>query len=100
MEEENSNQEFEGHNYMFIYEWVDEVNLSRPKKNIARDFSDGGNDQNICLYFLQKIYLINNVVLVAELIKNFNSKLVELHNYPAAYSTNKKRYNWNTLNGN
>lgn len=40
--EENSNQEFEGNEFMFIYEWVDSVNLSRPKKNIARDFSDGG----------------------------------------------------------
>jgi hypothetical protein len=27
---------------MQIYEWVDSVNLSRPKKNIARDFSDAG----------------------------------------------------------
>ena len=26
-----------------IYNWVDEIPLSRPKKNIARDFSDGGN---------------------------------------------------------
>jgi len=24
-----------------IYAWVDNFNLSRPKKNIARDFSDG-----------------------------------------------------------
>ncbi len=25
-----------------VYAWVDEIPLSRPKKNIARDFSDGG----------------------------------------------------------
>jgi hypothetical protein len=25
-----------------IYNWVDEIPLSRPKRNIARDFSDGG----------------------------------------------------------
>ena len=25
-----------------LYAWIDEVPLSRPKKNIARDFSDGG----------------------------------------------------------
>lgn len=25
-----------------LYEWVDSVPLSRPKKNIARDFADGG----------------------------------------------------------
>lgn len=27
---------------MYIYEWVDSINLSRPKKNISRDFSDAG----------------------------------------------------------
>lgn len=25
---------------MYIYEWVDSIQLSRPKKNISRDFSD------------------------------------------------------------
>ena len=25
-----------------LYAWVDEVPLSRPKKNISRDFADGG----------------------------------------------------------
>jgi hypothetical protein len=25
-----------------IYNWVDSVPLTRPKKNLARDFSDGG----------------------------------------------------------
>lgn len=25
-----------------IYTWIDSVPLSRPKKNISRDFSDGG----------------------------------------------------------
>ena len=25
-----------------VYNWVDEIPLSRPKKNIARDFSDCG----------------------------------------------------------
>ena len=27
-----------------IYNWVDEIPLSRPKRNIARDFSDGGTN--------------------------------------------------------
>ena len=27
---------------MFIYNWVDSIPLSRQKKNISRDFSDGG----------------------------------------------------------
>lgn len=30
-----------------VYQWVDSIHLSRPKKNIARDFSDGG-----ILYFV------------------------------------------------
>lgn len=25
-----------------LYTWIDEVPLSRPKRNITRDFSDGG----------------------------------------------------------
>ena len=25
-----------------VYKWVDQIPLSRPKKNIARDFSDAG----------------------------------------------------------
>lgn len=27
---------------MYIYEWVDSIPLSRPKKNMGRDFADGG----------------------------------------------------------
>lgn len=25
-----------------LYSWVDQIPLSRPKKNLTRDFSDGG----------------------------------------------------------
>jgi len=61
-----------------IYQWVDEIPLSRPKRNIARDFSDG--------------------VLTAEIVAHYFPKLVEMHNYPAANSYTQKMYNWNTLN--
>lgn len=61
-----------------LYAWVDEIPLSRPKRNIARDFSDG--------------------VLVAEVISHYFPKLVELHNYAAANGVSQKMYNWNTLN--
>ena len=60
-----------------IYNWVDEIPLSRPKRNIARDFSDGGKwslIQWIC------------IVLVAEIVKHFVPHIVELHNYSAAHS--------------
>ena len=61
-----------------LYSWVDEVPLSRPKRNIARDFSDG--------------------VLVAELIAHYFPHIVELHNYSSANSAQQKGYNWATLN--
>jgi len=61
-----------------LYTWVDEIPLSRPKRNIARDFSDG--------------------VLCAEVIRHYFPNLVELHNYSPANSVQQKMYNWNTLN--
>eukprot|EP01026_Neomeris_dumetosa_P070718 TRINITY_DN7080_c0_g1_i1.p1 TRINITY_DN7080_c0_g1~~TRINITY_DN7080_c0_g1_i1.p1 ORF type:complete len:204 (+),score=30.83 TRINITY_DN7080_c0_g1_i1:25-636(+) len=61
-----------------LYSWVDEIPLSRPKRNISRDFSDG--------------------VLMAEVLNYYCPKLVELHNYSSANSSAQKSYNWNTLN--
>ncbi|CAK80648.1 unnamed protein product (macronuclear) [Paramecium tetraurelia] len=61
-----------------IYTWVDIIPLSRPKKNIGRDFADG--------------------VLMAEIVHHYFPKLVELHNYSQANSTQTKQYNWSTLN--
>eukprot|EP01147_Barroeca_monosierra_P005870 gene5870-9067_t len=61
-----------------LYAWIDEIPLSRPKKNIIRDFSDG--------------------VMVAEVVNYFIPKIVELHNYSPASSTKQKQDNWHTLN--
>jgi len=61
-----------------LYAFVDQVPLSRPKRNFARDFSDG--------------------VLFAETIAYFYPRLVEVHNYSAANSFTQKMYNWSTLN--
>ena len=61
-----------------VYCWVDEISLSRPKRNISRDFSDG--------------------VLIAEIVSSYFPRIVELHNYSAANSVRQKLYNWNTLN--
>lgn len=66
------------HELQGLYTWVDEIPLSRPKRNIARDFSDG--------------------VLLAEVVHHSFPKLVELHNYSSANGTQQKLYNWNTLN--
>lgn len=61
-----------------LYNWVDEVPLSRPKRNISRDFADG--------------------VLFAEIVNGYFPRIVEMHNYSAANSNSQKLYNWNTLN--
>jgi len=61
-----------------ILKWVDSVPLSRPKRNIARDFSDG--------------------VLIAEIVAFYHPSFVEMHNYPPSSSLAQKLFNWNTLN--
>ena len=61
-----------------VYQMVDTIPLSRSKRNINRDFSDG--------------------LLMAEVINYFNPKIVSLHNYPASNSVHKKINNWKTLN--
>ena len=61
-----------------LYKWIDQIPLSRPKRNIARDFADG--------------------VLVAEVCHHYFPRLVDLHNYPPANSMQQKLYNWDTLN--
>jgi hypothetical protein len=43
-----------------IYNWIDEIPLSRPKRNIARDFSDGGK---IILLITLLILIIFNFFL-------------------------------------
>lgn len=61
-----------------LYAWIDAIPLSRPKRNITRDFSDG--------------------VLLAEVVAAYFPQLVELHNYTAANSVKQKIYNFETLN--
>eukprot|EP01083_Nonionella_stella_P015637 43776_1 len=60
------------------YKWVDTIPLSRVKKNLARDFSDG--------------------VLISEVVHHFFPKLIELHNYSTTNSVAQKAYNWRTIN--
>ncbi|XP_033227362.1 sperm flagellar protein 1-like isoform X2 [Belonocnema kinseyi] len=67
-----------GDNLEQIYAWLDEIPFSRPKKNTARDFSDG--------------------VLMAELLKKYYPRLVDVHNYIPGSSIAKKIDNWCTLN--
>merc|ERR1712002_1125179 len=60
-----------------LYEWIDEIPLSRPKRTITRDFSDG--------------------MLVAEVIQHYFPKMVDLHNYSPASSSAQKMNNWGML---
>ena len=60
-----------------LYAWIDGIPLSRPKRNFARDFSDG--------------------VLVAEVVRHFVPRLVEMHNYVPAQSVAQKQSNWETV---
>jgi hypothetical protein len=77
--QENANNfQTEDNDIMYIYEWVDSIQLSRPKKNISRDFCD--------------------CVLLAEIIKHYIPRLVDLHNYPSVSNTKQKYINWNTFN--
>ncbi|KAI8811727.1 hypothetical protein BJ742DRAFT_706288 [Cladochytrium replicatum] len=68
----------EGIDVQGLYAWIDSIPLSRPKRSIARDFSDG--------------------VAAAEVVRHYLPKLVDLHNYSSANSVGQKLYNWNTLN--
>lgn len=61
-----------------VYAWVDSYTLSRPKKNINRDFSDG--------------------LLAAEIVKHHFEKIVDLHNYPSSHNVKQKFSNWDLLN--
>lgn len=61
-----------------VYTWVDDFDLSRPKKNINRDFSDA--------------------MLVAEIVRRYQPTIVDVNNFPAANNTDGKRKNWNFLN--
>lgn len=61
-----------------VYAWIDEIPLTRQKKNMTRDFSDG--------------------VLTAEVVHHFLPKYVDLHNYSSANAIQQKITNWRTLN--
>ncbi|XP_023183135.1 sperm flagellar protein 1-like isoform X1 [Xiphophorus maculatus] len=58
--------------------WIDKIPFSRPKKNVSRDFSDG--------------------VMVAEIVKHYFPRIVDIHNYITSCKTQQKRNNWKLLN--
>lgn len=85
-----------------IYSWIDEIPLSRPKRNITRDFSDGGECERTCAAAGDCGWCADGVcvvaVLMAEVVSHYFPRLVEMHNYSPANSVRQKMYNWSTLN--
>lgn len=71
-------EELKHHELQQVYRWIDQIPLSRPKRNISRDFADG--------------------VLMSEVVSHFFPRLVDLHNYSMGNSAQQKNYNWDTLN--
>jgi hypothetical protein len=61
-----------------LYEWIDKIPLSRQKRRIERDFSDG--------------------YCVGEIIKHFLPNLIEMHNLTPAHNLQQKLCNWGMLN--
>uniref|UniRef100_A0A0G4GTN7 Calponin-homology (CH) domain-containing protein n=1 Tax=Chromera velia CCMP2878 TaxID=1169474 RepID=A0A0G4GTN7_9ALVE len=60
-----------------VYAWVDSLPLSRPKRNISKDFSDG--------------------LMFAEVVRQFFPALIDVHNFKAAPTQTLKRSNWSVL---
>ena len=60
-----------------VYEWIDNFDLSKPKRNIARDFTDG--------------------ILLAEVMKEYYPQYVQLHSYSSVNSKKHKLTNWEFL---
>ncbi|XP_048647389.1 sperm flagellar protein 1-like isoform X1 [Marmota marmota marmota] len=69
--------------------WLDQLPLSRPKRHLTRDFSDGGAGGAA---------EAGRGVLVAEIVKHFHPRLVDLHSYIPACNTDQKLSNWSLLN--
>ena len=59
-------REIDEENLEDLYSWVDQIPLTRPKKNIARDFSDGCKlifQQNNLNYTIRFFFTIPSVYI-------------------------------------
>ena len=97
-----------------LYRWIDSLPLTKAKKNIARDFSDGGH----CPSFRLLSYSLTLrsgppfafpshspsppslccSVLMSQVLHHYHPRLVDLHNYTSTLSPPQKQSNWQTLN--
>ncbi|XP_014406071.1 PREDICTED: sperm flagellar protein 1-like [Myotis brandtii] len=105
-----------------LYAWLDRLPLSRPKRHLARDFSDGGEggtgprrsgmwparrDGPVGASVSRsvpaprapcKVLKTPEQVMLAEIVKHYHPRLVDLHNYVPTCNTDQKLSNWSTLN--
>ena len=65
-----------------VYVWVDEVPITRVKKNLNKDFADGSLMAEIVRYYLPPAH----------------RSLVQLQSYPETTQPFQMRINWSTLN--
>ncbi|CAF1341896.1 unnamed protein product [Adineta steineri] len=54
--------ELDESNLQELYSWIDEIPLSKPKRKIERDFSDGAMVAEIVYYYFPDIININNYI--------------------------------------
>ena len=73
-----TNQLIDDNEFYEIYKWVDSYNLSKTRKNINRDFSDG--------------------TCYAEIIKKNIPSIIQINNYIPTENHKQKIENWNLLN--
>ncbi|KAG7190100.1 hypothetical protein KM043_006234 [Ampulex compressa] len=68
----------QNNDFQELHAWIDTIPFSKTTKNLTKDFSDA--------------------LLVAEVLKVYYPRYVDLHNYASISSVGGKRENWNILN--
>ena len=71
----NNTEQF--NKYQHIYDWINRFDLSKPKKDFKRDFSDG--------------------VLLSEVLNYHYPHVLDLNNYISTCNTKQKYANWEVL---
>lgn len=78
-----------------LYVWIDNIPLSKPKKKIERDFSDGNF---IRTKLIRNVLLFFKGILTAEVIKYYLPDLVTMKSYLPNSAISQKKINWGLLN--
>ncbi len=99
-----SDTDLDPEEFTLLLEWIDDIPLTRVKRNLNRDFADAGYCADSVFSQSSRVnYLFYSVsVLVAEVIHHqLNeakvTQLVEKHNYQSANANGNKKGNWELL---